>query len=198
MNFAFHLISTTGRSSQHVYRALSENEDELLKPAIRWGAFHGLFGLSSSELILVTTGDLKGIHSRLANTDEVERVRTLALEPTARPTDEEPRTREGLYVFRFFDVMNKDVEQIAQLSKDAWVHFENTDRYQAIPQALFCEANRLRERGKMLLVTWYDGLNSWQESRRPPPEAAENFRQRGDLTLGTRAFATRLIVPTSE
>ena len=136
-----------------------------------------------------------GIHSRLTNSIEIEKVDTLLLEPTVRPTDEEPRTVAGLYVFRFFDVMNSDVNQIAQLSKDAWVHFEQSDRYQAIPQALFREQNQLNEQGKMLLVTWYDGLNSWQESRTPPPPAGQNFRQRAQMTLGTRAFATRLVVP---
>jgi hypothetical protein len=46
----------------------------------------------------------------------------------------------------------------------------------------------------MLLCTWYDGLESWQLSREPAPEAATNFRRRHALTLGTIAYATRLIV----
>lgn len=45
----------------------------------------------------------------------------------------------------------------------------------------------------MLLCTWYDGLNSWQRSRTPAPEATENFRRRHALTSGTIAFATRLL-----
>jgi len=56
---------------------------------------------------------------------------------------------------------------------------------------------RLRDRsvaaGLMLLCTWYDGLESWQVSREPPPEAAENFRRRHALTRATIAYATRLI-----
>jgi len=42
-------------------------------------------------------------------------------------------------------------------------------------------------------LTWYDGLNSWQASRQPAPEAAQNFRRRAQLTLGTVAYATRLV-----
>ena len=45
----------------------------------------------------------------------------------------------------------------------------------------------------MLLVTWYDGFDSWQNSRNPDPAARENFRRRHALTTGTIAYATRLL-----
>jgi len=45
--------------------------------------------------------------------DEVVAANTLLLEPTVRPTEYAPRTREGLYVFRFFEVDHKDVDEIA-------------------------------------------------------------------------------------
>jgi hypothetical protein len=45
----------------------------------------------------------------------------------------------------------------------------------------------------MLLLTWYDGLGSWQTSRQPAPDARENFRRRHALTAGTIAYATRLL-----
>ena len=44
--------------------------------------------------------------------------------------------------------------------------------------------------GRMLLVTWYDGLESWQRSRQFPPEARDNFLRRRELTGGTLALAT--------
>ena len=49
-------------------------------------------------------------------------------------------------------------------------------------------------RGAMLLVTWYDGLGSWQASRSPPAAARERFARRGELAASTVAYATRLIV----
>ena len=116
-----------------------------------------------------------------------------ALVPTVRPTSFAPLTRPGLYVFRFFDVRNGDIEEIAALSQEAWTSFEATDAYAAEPQALFCQADRSDERGVMLLLTWYDGLASWQASRRPPPAARENFQRRHMLTAGTIAYATRLV-----
>ncbi len=192
MPFTFHHIKTTG-TFQPVYQQISKDDDALLGSAKRWGAFFGLFGLGSDEFFLVCTGENSNVHSTLSNLDDVSAVRTIELEPTARPTNDSPVKRDGLYVFRFFGVENKNVDRIAQLSADAWKYFEKSDQYQAVPQALFCESNRSTEQGLMLLVTWYDGLNSWQISRQPPEEARANFRERATLTHYTKPFATRLL-----
>ena len=163
-----------------------------LQEAEIWGAFSGLFGIGSSELVLVL-----GTESR-APTPEVtgagfEVVESHVLVPTVRPERFEPLTRPGLYVFRLFDVANEDVDEIARLSSEAWTSFENTDGYVAEPQGLFAEADRSDRLGVMVLLTWYDGLGSWQASRRSSPEAATNFRRRRALTRGTIAYATRLV-----
>lgn len=194
LNFAFSRIQTDGPSYRALYDAIVSRERDRLGDAGIWGAFFGLFGLGSNELILVTTDNVANMDDRLGAIDAVDSSETLYLEPTVRPNDYEPRTREGLYVFRFFDVRNSDVDEIAQLSKTAWTTFEVSDEYQAVPQALFCEQDRSSEFGKMLLCTWYDGLNSWQVSRTPAPEASENFRARAKLTLNATPYATRLIV----
>ena len=104
------------------------------------------------------------------------------LEPTVRPTEDAPRTREGLYVFRFFEVDHKDVDEIAALSFDAWKDFETADVYAGEPQGLFCQQDRSAPTWRMPLCTWYDGLDSWQASRTPPGEARANFRRRQALT----------------
>ena len=193
LNFAISRLQTEGSNFRPIYDAVIGREREKLGDAGIWGAFFGLFGLASNELFLVTMGDVADVNERLRSIDAVSKTETLHLEPTVRPNDYEPRTRAGLYVFRFFDVRNKDVDQIAQLSHTAWETFETSDQYQAIPQALFCEQDRTQEFGKMLLCTWYDGLNSWQLSRTPAPEATANFRARGELTLSAKPYATRLI-----
>lgn len=159
-----------------------------------WGRFMGLFGLASNELILVTYGDVDNIDQQLKDCDSIGDASTILLNPTVRPTEDRPREKEGLYVFRTFSVYNKDVDEIASLSKEAWVTFETTDEYNAIPQALFCQHDLTAINGTMLLVTWYDGLNSWQTSRQPPDPAGRNFRRRAELTLGTKATATRLVM----
>ena len=150
--------------------------------------------MASNELIVVSYGDVTGVDAAIAATPGVAEVQTLLLEPTVRPTEDEPRTRAGLYVFRFFDVQHKDVEEIAALSFEAWKDFEaGGGDYDAIPQGLFRQHDVSAESGRMLLCTWYDGLNSWQASRTPPGDASERFRARHQLTRGTIAYATRLL-----
>ncbi|MFV2089128.1 MAG: hypothetical protein ACC642_00580 [Pseudomonadales bacterium] len=158
-----------------------------------WGIWEGLFGVGSNELIVVAAA--AGDRTEDAFTDvltEAEVLDVLLLVATVRPVGTAPCDKPGLYVFRFFDIDNANVDEIAALSNEAWTTFENTDDYAAEPQGLFAQHDRSAERGRMLLVTWYDGLNSWQTSRRPAPAAMENFLRRRALTHGTRALATRL------
>lgn len=192
MTFAFSRLETAGGGWRAAHQALT-GDSRALGGASLWGAFHGLFGVGSNELIVVTSGDVAGVNDRIEAVRGVASCSTLLLEPTVRPTDEAPRTRPGLYVFRFFDVRHADVEEIAALSKTAWETFENVDAYRAEPQALFCQHDRGAERGRMLLCTWYDGLGSWQTSRNPAPEARANFARRATLTASTVAYATRLV-----
>ena len=195
MVYAFSRLTAAGRNFNGAYDALRADDYAALAPAPLWGAFHGLFGVASNEMIVVTYGDTGAVQDAIARLPEVTAVDTLLLEPTVRPTEAEPRTREGLYVFRFFDVAHRDVDEIAALSFEAWKDFEHVpeDQYAAVPQALFRQHDISGERGRMLLCTWYDGLNSWQASRTPPGEATANFRKRHMLTQGTIAYATRLL-----
>ena len=190
MAYAFTRLSAQGRGYEDAYGALQGGG---LEPASLWGAFHGLFGIASNELIVVSYGDVDAVHDTISGLDQVVVARTLLLEPTVRPTEHAPRMREGLYVFRFFEVEHKDVDEIAALSFEAWKTFENVDDYHAEPQGLFRQQDTTAATGRMLLCTWYDGLNSWQASRNPPRTAGENFRQRHTLTRGTIAYATRLL-----
>ena len=113
MAYAFSRLTADDRNFTGVYDALRADNYARLGAARPWGAFHGLFGVASNELIVVTYGDVAGVDAAIAATPGVTRVDTLLLEPTVRPTADIPRTRPGLYVFRFFDVAHKDVDQIA-------------------------------------------------------------------------------------
>jgi hypothetical protein len=195
MTFALSRVRANDRNFGSMLEAISASGDAALTPASRWGVFHGLFGLGSDELFVVSVGDVARVNDNLGALEAVREAETLLVEPTVRPASEAPLDREGLYVFRFFEVANRDVEEIAALSAEAWETFEATDDYSAEPQALFCQADRAAERGRMLLVTWYDSLESWQTSRSPHPQARENFRRRHAMTQGTIAYATRLLLP---
>ena len=194
VSYAISRLRATHRDFRPAYEELRANSHASLAPASVWGAFHGLFGVASNELIVVTYGDVDGVNDAIARQPAVASVETLLLEPTVRPTEDAPRNREGLYVFRFFDVAHKDVDEIARLSFDAWKDFENASDYLAVPQGLFRQRDTSAATGKMLLCTWYDGLNSWQASRTPPGAARERFQRRHAMTAGTVAYATRLLL----
>jgi len=158
-----------------------------------WGAFYGLFGIGSTDVVLMTqraSADARP-DGALEGCVIVAQHRLVA---TVRPAVPARRLgRPGLYVFRFFDVATADVNEVVRLSNEAWTTFESTDRYAAEPQGLFAPLDPSEERGRMLLLTWYDGFTSWETSRSPAPAARENFQRRQRLTQGTIAYATRLI-----
>ena len=163
-----------------------------------WGAWEGLFGVASNELIVVAAASGERLETDFTGVlgDASVLIReSLLLAPTVRPEGTAPCQTPGLYVFRFFEVATANVAEVAELSRQAWETFENADNYASEPQGLFRPYDQSIDSGRMLLVTWYDGLESWQTSRAPDPAATENFRRRRALTDGTMALATRLIAP---
>ena len=114
------------------------------------------------------------------------------LNPTVRPVEHTMLTKSGIYVFRWFDVKNRDVDEIVKLSDEAWVSFE--EGFDSEVQGLFAERDRSHEQVKMLLLTWYRDLSVWEASRRPAKEARERFLKRHDLTIEAIPIASRLFV----
>ena len=112
--------------------------------------------------------------------------------PTVRPQTSTPVNKPGIYVFRSFTIDAASVDEFVELSTQAWVTFEAAPSYSAQPQGLFREASDAQQID-MLLVTWYDSLDSWQTSRQPAGEARERFARRRELTRSTVALATTLI-----
>ncbi len=161
-----------------------------------FGVFQGLFGLDSNALYLVisSTTEINSIAHQVDGTG-FQLLNSVNLVPTERPREHSTRKRPGIYVFRWFDVLNKDVEEITALSARAWVTFEGG--FDTEVQGLFAESDRESTNGKMLLITWYKDLAVWQASRQPPEEARENFKRRQALTLQAHPVATRLVQATS-
>jgi hypothetical protein len=193
MSFALCRMRAAGRNFGPMLEAISAEQQAVIQPARRWGLFFGLFGLASNELYLMAEGDVGGLSDRLLSLDSVADVETTLLEATVRPTSPEPLGRDGLYVFRFFEVANVDVEEIVAISKKAWESFETSEAYESEPVGLFRQSDLSDERGRMLLLTWYDGFESWTTSRKPDPAARDLFQRRHQLTEGTIAYATRLL-----
>jgi hypothetical protein len=160
-----------------------------------WGAWYGLFGLATDELIVCTVSESAQTLGHLS--DALGRVGDIAelglFAPTVRPLDAAPCTRPGLYVHRTFEVAHDDMDEMAELSQAAWVPYEDTTDYRTEPRGLFRPLDRSGETGEMLLITWYESLASWQSSRSPSPEARDAIRRRNQLVRRSSAVAARLI-----
>lgn len=199
MNYRWSRVRVRGRDVRPGYDAIRKDNCATLAPAKLWGAFCPLLGLPSNDMIVVTYGRRVGdvVRRMVQNHSEIVTGMWLPMKPTVRPTTHEPRTREGVYVFHDCDVAHKDVDEFVRLTAEAWQHFENVDRYRAIPQALFRgslpgDKERYPARG-MFLCTWYDSLKSWEESRTPPDAARKLFQRRSMLVRHSDIYATRLI-----
>lgn len=191
-------IQTSGRN----FQVLAEQLEASALPALakmggrKWMLANGLFGLWTNELILVTVwpNDAQPAAALEATLPAGARiVEQRELLATARPLTDDSPTRPGVYVHRLFGVDAADIDRFVALSAEAWETFETTGEYTAEPQGLFRLRDHPATGGQMLLVTWYDRLESWERSRTPPPEAEANFRQRALLTKVSVAYATRII-----
>jgi hypothetical protein len=201
----YEIIRIKDTNSNSIFNMIKTFNDRILSEAKQsgyslYGFFLGLLGLSSNELYLaVVREDDKTFSngttplSGLIGSHHFSLQEHYQLSPTVRPTEHTMRTREGIYVFRWFDVRNRDVDEIVKLSDEAWTPFE--EGFDSEIQGLFAESDRSQEQGKMLLLTWYRDFSVWEASRRPSKEAKERFLRRHDLTIETVAIATRLFFP---
>lgn len=202
--FLFLHLSAPGRGWQALAQVFTSAMPGL--PGVHVvGSFMGLFGIGSHDLFALVAGpvddDSLEARVRAALPADVQVVDALPLRATARPASDATLARDGVFVFRFFDVRDGDVDEIVRLSRTAWETFEKPAAaaapggatYASEPVGLFrfADAPGPEARGRMLLLTWYDDLTSWERSRNPAPEATANFRRRAALTTGTIAYATR-------
>lgn len=191
-------IAAPGKNFVRLAQELEEHTLPTLEAARgrRWALANGLFGLWNHEVILVTAWDVGSIGAELlasnlpAGASIVDSYEFLA---TARPLDDQPLSKPGIYVHRLFGVDAANIDRFVSLSDEAWKSFENAADYESQPQGLFRQREHPETGGLMLLVTWYDRLESWERSRMPAPEAASNFRERAMITTRSMALATRLV-----
>ncbi len=184
------------------FAALAKEIEGATLPALErdggalWMLANGLFGLWNHEVILVTTWPRDAGPSSLvaatlpAESSIAEHYEFVA---TARPGNDERPAKPGIYVHRLFGVDAANVDRFVALSDEAWRTFEVSGDYRAEPQGLFQQREHPGSGGLMLLITWYDRLDSWERSRTPPAEAAANFRERAAITTRSIAYPTRLI-----
>ena len=153
------------------------------------GIWHGIFGLTSNELILVTAH--LGEQDGLVLPESINVIEERQLRATACPTNDTPLSQPGIYVFRDFALDAKDIDEVVALSSAAWQTFEKGESYFAQPMGLFAPLTPSTN-SVMQLLTWYAHFASWQKSRETGPKALQRFAARRALTYSTNAVATRL------
>ena len=141
-----------------------------------WLLLVGQIGVRSDEVELIVAGD--ALPTLTAAT--VERVR--ALEATARPTTTDRVTDDGVFALREFEFVATDWDELLALSEGAWPGFEGANEGVRI-HGFF---RTVDDPTKVLLVTRYPSLASWETSRNASDDAGgANFRRRHELTVST-------------
>lgn len=193
-----HLRGTSGGGWQAVstrFEAVLANWPQ----AARLGLFMGLFGLSNQDLFAmlslarsVDQGEQATADLRCRLPADIELVDCQPLLATVRPRTDAPLTRAGIYIFRFYDVLAEDVDEVVTLSDTTWQGWKGENAYPGEPMGLFRFADSTLEHGRMLLLTWYDTMTSWESSRSSHISVSANLTRREMLSRSITAYATRL------
>jgi len=160
---------------------------------IHYGLFPAYFGLATNEIYWVVMR--QGLAMDLAEAITSRGIKVVSAHdflPTVRPVHHNAPTRTGLFVFRWFSIDSKNVDEIAALSEVAWQTFESG--FDTEVQGLFAEVNREQDQGTMLLLTWYKGFDVWLDSRSPDAGARELFMKRHALMHEATPIATQRLI----
>jgi hypothetical protein len=99
-------------------------------------------------------------------------------------------------VHRFFRTREKHMQEIVDLSVEAWKTFATDDDYGTEQIAFFrprVRASDGESPGEMLLISWYPDFANWEKSRQFPPEAGALFRKRAERVDSMLPFAMRVL-----
>jgi len=146
-----------------------------------WGLFVPQIGAASETVEVVVAGELPALTSATVAVAH-------ALDATVRPTDDAPLTDDGVYALRWFEIDPVDWPEFLALSEGAWPGFEGANPGVRV-HGFFRGGDE-----RVLLVTRYPSLASWESSRNAPDDAGgANFRRRHELTRSTIVRTYRLI-----
>jgi hypothetical protein len=143
-----------------------------------WGVFSPQIGEESDTFVAIAS----------AAPADADALADDAIVTTVRPVDDQPLTDDGVYAHRWFDIDAADWPEFLALSEGAWPGFEGANPGVRIVGFFRCGDDRV------LLVTRYPSLASWETSRNAPDDAGgANFRRRHQLTKSTIVRTYRLL-----
>jgi hypothetical protein len=154
------------------------------------GIFSGVLGLANTDCFVLRSTPVD-MTEGAEPPDGFELIRHHVFHATIRPTDSRAFDRPGVYVFRFWSLAGENVDEVVDLSRHAWLSFE-TD-FATEVKALFRQSTP-ESTETALLITWYQNLTVWEQSRMPSEAAKAHFQTRAALIERALPIATRLVI----
>ena len=150
------------------------------------GVWRGQIGLEANEGIALSAWPdeealargAAALHAVFAGALESRAERLVA---TLRPPHPTPPPRSGVYAFRFFEILDRDWPEFADLSARAWPGFEGS--YDARICGFFRSLDVQPPDARVLLLTRYASLAVWEASR--ADVGRDEFQRRQKLTRST-------------
>lgn len=203
MIFSYSVVRNSGSRFMDTIQSLKESSFDPI--ADRGGKLYGIFspgfGLHSNELVMMfvwpdnaAEAGKSPVDGFLNSLDKVVSVNTKMFKPTVRPLNDKVPDRRGLYIHRWMNFKNSDLEEAIALSKEAWVTFEGSFDSSII--GLFRDLEEKNGSTALLLLTWYKDFIAWHNSRdrEKDPKSWNNFKRRAALMDGSLGISTHLWV----
>jgi hypothetical protein len=167
-----------------------------------FGVFTGQIGIASNQGIAITAWPDEQAQREhagvlLAAAPDVRGTHTDRLVLRARDADPSPPTGPGIYAHRWFEIDGDDVPEFVELSRAAWTDFEESHDANII--GLFETLDPEPPATRLLLLTRYGSLATWERSRRADTKreraAWQRFLRRHQLVHSTVVATTLLALP---
>jgi hypothetical protein len=166
-----------------------------------FGLWRGEIGWHTDEGALMTawpSGEFG--HPTLEEIPGVAESSAERVDATVRPLDPTPPTESGIYAHRWFEIASDDWPEFVELSQGAWPDFEAA--FAARIVGFWRSVDSAAGQARVLLVTRYPSLASWERSRpysadpvEGVQEARRKFLRRAELTKRTIVRISRLVGP---
>ena len=153
----------------------------------------GMFGLTTTQVASLSAWtDIELARTSIATYCQHESLNLIVQKPlsaTVRPTKTEPITQPGIYVIRWIRMRGADVVEYTSLCLDTWPAFEAASAARCY--GVF-RVDDHSEPGLLLMLTWYQNLRAWEQSRQLNKRDAKLWVRRSQMEISHWAQAGRL------
>jgi hypothetical protein len=181
----FDLRLSRDRATQ---RAVADHVRTTLGPQAV-AVFSPLLGFASNQMLVLT--DAHAPVEAVMRAPGVVSAERHSLTPTIRPADGGKPVAMGVYVHNWFTIDASGFDEFVKLSGEAWPDFEGhfETRIFGLFAARPSKDDLMEGAWRLLLMTGYRDLDTWQKSRNPAETARVAFARRRELTRVSLARA---------